>query len=80
MCLHESQWHESERVSTDRYFVIDKETETTTEYVNTLKAYSDEEYDDILKRAGFSNVSRHVSLTGVHEPDQAGLFVLVGEV
>jgi hypothetical protein len=59
--------------------VIDKETETTTEYVNTLKAYSNDEYDEILKSAGFSNISRHVSLTGVHEPDQAGLFVLDAE-
>lgn len=77
VCLHESQWHPQERASTDRYFVLEDGAARPCEYISTHQAYSDAEYEALLREAGFSTTRRHESLSGGWDPDQTGLFVIV---
>ena len=80
VCLHESQWHPDQRVSTDRYFVIESDAQAPIEYNSTHQAYSDEEYDELLKEAGFTSIQRHGSLSGTLDKDETGLFVIEAAV
>jgi hypothetical protein len=79
VCLRESAWHETECVSTDRYFVFEDGTPRVCEYVNTLRAYSDGDLEELLTLAGFDRVSRYPSLTGEEHDSQPGLSVYVAE-
>ena len=78
LCLHECHWHQHDQATTERYWIVDQETGLTETYVNTLQAYHKPQCEAILQEAGFK-VSSYPSLTGRSDPDQAGLFVLVGE-
>ena len=77
LCLHECHWHEPVKATTERYWVVDNITCEITEFVSTLQAYSLDECRSLLADAGFS-AAHHPSLTGQSDPDQAGLFVMVG--
>jgi SAM-dependent methyltransferase len=77
LCLRECAWHESHRATTERYYVAPLSGGELTSYVNTLQAYSNSEYDDMLRDAGFARVERHASLSGTAAEAHEGLFVLV---
>ena len=76
LCLRESAWSHTERAAVDRYFVWESEGCQPSEYVNTLKAYSEGEYRELLSAAGFAEPRRFHSLDG-DAPSQSDLFVLV---
>jgi cyclopropane fatty-acyl-phospholipid synthase-like methyltransferase len=77
LCLTESAWHSRERAATEQHFVVSLASGETTPYVNTLQAWSDEEYEALLRAAGFARVTRQPSLSGSAADADPSLFALV---
>ena len=75
--LEEHSWHADFHAATTRYFIIDATTGTVKRYASTSQAYTDADYDLLLKNAGFSEIQRFSSLAGTEEDRQEGLFVLM---
>lgn len=77
ICLRENYWFEDASAAVSRYFVIDVATGQVTTYQNTLQAYADESYEELMKEAGVGELRRADALSGNPE-DAGGLFVLFG--
>ncbi len=71
------QYHDESRTAIERYFVITLQSGEVAHYASTTQAYSDDEYDELLRDAGFLRVERHASLSGGPADDDAGMPVLV---
>jgi SAM-dependent methyltransferase len=75
LVLKESAWHPAERAATDRWLVVDAETAEVASYAATLEAWSDAEYEEAIRAAGFTHLERHPSLAGRTIRGQGELFV-----
>lgn len=65
--LEESFWDSERHTTTERYFVIDAENTTVTNYASSMQAYSDTEYRTMLVNAGFQIHARCGTLEGERE-------------
>jgi hypothetical protein len=54
--LHENFWDARTNTATRRYFVIDAILAQVTPYAQTMQAYQDAEYLDLITSVGFSEV------------------------
>jgi SAM-dependent methyltransferase len=76
LCLREHFWHAQMQAATTRYFAIELATAVVNRYAQTLQAYTQEEYRDLLAAAGFGvGITFHAGLAGEGPPDavQPGL-------
>jgi SAM-dependent methyltransferase len=64
LCLKESRWGADDHVATIRYFVVDAASAQVTRHVQSLQAYSDEEYRLLLSECHFEDVHILASLPG----------------
>ena len=77
LTLRECDWHQSECVATERYFVFHQDRACDV-YAQTTQAHSDEALEALFLRAGLEEVSRYSTLTGDDlEEDDPDLFGLV---
>jgi SAM-dependent methyltransferase len=76
LVLVESSWHPDLAASVRRYLVVTESGEVES-YSETLQAWREDEYDELLAEAGFADVRRFASLEGGQERADDGLFVLV---
>jgi len=76
VCLRENRWFEDANAAVSRYFVIDGAGRVAT-YQNTLQAYADDAYEELMREAGVHTPRRADALSGNAE-DAGGLFVLFG--
>ena len=76
LCLTESFWNEEERASTRRFLIVDAETSDVTRYAMSNEAYSDAEYEAMVRAAGFEDVELLPSLIGVEDESQPANLVL----
>jgi len=58
LLLHEAFWDEAQRVSTDRYFVVDADTGVVTRHAASQCAHLPEELIALLHAVGFTAVER----------------------
>lgn len=65
LVLQENSWDEAGNASTNRFCVIDGETAAVSNYSLSNEAYSDGEFEELLRTAGFNGVKRFPSLIGV---------------
>ena len=77
LCLKECAWHDESRTAIERYVVVTLQSSEVAHYASTTQAYSDDEYGELLRDAGFRRVERHASLSGESSDDDAGMLVLV---
>lgn len=75
--LDEHFWHEDCQAATTRHYVIDAGTGEVTRCAATMQAYTDEDYDALLKEAGFGSIQRVVSLSGQEEDAHEALLVIL---
>ncbi len=75
LLLSESFWDASLRVATQRTFVVDVETSATTKFVETMQAYTLDDYTAILREAGFNVRDSYAALPG--SPKAGDLIALV---
>ena len=73
--LSESYWDESARVATQRTFVVDVETAATTKYVETMQAYTVDDYTGLLHESGFNLRDSFAAMPG--SPEAGDLIALV---
>ena len=76
MLLHERFWDESSRTATERWYVIDAETEDVESYAMSVCSYDGDELASVLTSVGFERIVTHPSLTGDTATATPGLFVL----
>jgi len=77
--LEEHFWHADDHAATTRYYIVDAATAEVDRYASTSQAYTDDEFDELLTGAGFTNIRRLPSLSGTEADNQEGLLVLVAE-
>ena len=77
LALMECFWVEEHSVTINRYLIVDAATGDVTLHASTMQAYTNEEYEALLRGAGFSEVEFHDSLTGEEEGNEH-LMVIVG--
>ena len=75
--LKECAWHDESRTAIERYVVVTLQSSEVAHYASTTRAYSDDEYGELLGDAGFRRVECHASLSGGPADDDAGMLVLV---
>lgn len=69
LCLTEAFWHEKEKVATMRYYIVDAATSAVTMQASSTQAYTDKEYDALLRKAGFKEIIFHESFGDVEDDD-----------
>ena len=77
LCLEEHFWHAPLSVATTRYFILDLASGALTRHAQSFQAYTEVEYRDLLREAGFTAIAFHPALTGDPTPDDPGLGVIV---
>jgi SAM-dependent methyltransferase len=77
LVLREEFWNEETTTSTTRFMVIDASTGGVTQYALSNEAYSDEEFDDLLRSAAFGEMRRYPSLRGDASSESSDLPVIV---
>ena len=77
--LEERFWDAECRATITRHYIIDASTAEVMRHAETLQAYSEEEYQQLLTSAGLENVQRFASLTGDINAVQEDVFVLVAQ-
>ncbi len=75
LLLSESFWDDLLRVATQRTFVVDVETSATTKFVETMQAYTLEDYTNLLHEAGFGLRDSYSAMPG--SPEAGDLIALV---
>ncbi|MGV8078896.1 MAG: class I SAM-dependent methyltransferase [Syntrophales bacterium] len=71
LCLTESFWDADELATTQRFFVLDAETGAVSRHAMTTEAYTDEQFREMLTRAGFEDIRFYPSLTGVEVEEES---------
>lgn len=77
LVLQESFWDDESRASTTRFMVVDARTGAVDSYALSNEAYTDDELDKTLRRAGFGRVQRFASLRGTEAVEETDLPVVV---
>ncbi len=77
--LQECFWDEESQTTITRHYIIDAATAAVARHAETLQAYADAEYQQLLRSAGFDNIRRFSSLTGGTDSVQEDVFVLVAQ-
>lgn len=80
LCLSESFWDARNRSATQRFFIVDAENGEVSRHALTSEAYTDDQFRELLKHAGFEDIRFFPSLVGteVEEESQAANLVVLG--
>jgi len=81
LCLTESFWNSGSQSTTQRFFIVDAETGGVTRHALTTEAYTNQQFEDLLREAGFADIRFFPSLIGVEveEESQSANLVIVGK-
>ena len=78
LVLTESFWDEEHKATINRYIIVDAASAEATLHADTMKSYTQEEYEALLRDAGFTEIETHPSLTGDEEDRNEHLMVVLG--
>lgn len=76
LVLTEHFWDAPANVATIRHFAVEAATGNVIRYAQSMQAYSNKEYNDLLTEGGFDEIEFIPSMSGMPDPDQEGLFVI----
>jgi len=77
LCLRESCWDPSQRTTTERYLIVDAQTGVATQHGATMQAYSNSEYQSLLRECGFAGVDFRPSLSRAPEDTDDRLMAIL---
>ena len=77
--LRESFWDDSSCTATTRWWIVEASTARVTRHAQTMQAYSDVGYAELLRDAGFEQRGRHASLADEQANGAGGLFALTAD-
>ena len=69
LCLSESFWDDERKVASTRHLIVDAQTGAVSQQSESMQAYTDDEYGEILEEAGFERVRFHSSFGKVEDDD-----------
>lgn len=75
--LIESFWHAAQAVATERFYVVDAETNEITRHSISTQAYTDEQYRGLVQAAGFADIRFYPSLIGRTDERQPDFIAIV---
>jgi len=78
LVLTESFWDQEHRATINRHIVVDAASAEATLHGDTMQAYTDEEYEALLRDAGFTEIETHPSLTDDEIDRNQHLMVVLG--
>ncbi len=76
MVLTEHFWYPDKAVSVNRHFVIDAASSEVKVHADAMVAYTNEQYEELFREAGFSKVDFHRTLTGENVNNDGHLMVI----
>lgn len=79
ICLKETFWDVDNNATTIRYFVIDASTGNVTRYAQSIQAYTDEQYQFLLRACEFDDVTFYPSLLGSTDPLHEDFITIVSQ-
>ena len=79
ICLEEGFWDAQSSTATKRWFIIDASTGDLARYAATYQAYTEQEYDGLLKECGFEAIDFYDSLGEIKEESQNDLIAIVAK-
>jgi SAM-dependent methyltransferase len=77
LCLMEHTWDEDRSVCTTRHYIVDATTAEVTRHAASYQAYTDAQYDTLLRAHGFGDLAHYPSLTGQVDETQRQLIAVV---
>jgi SAM-dependent methyltransferase len=80
LCLSESFWDSERQSATQRFFIVDADTNEVTRHALTNEAYTDGQFHELLTQAGFRDIRFYPSLVGVEveEDGQSAFLAITG--
>ena len=69
LCLTEHLWDDAQNIATVRHAIIDAESGKVSVQASNMQAYTDDEYEQILLKAGFDEIVFHPSFGEVEDDD-----------
>lgn len=69
--LDDAYWHENTKTSVERHYVVDASSGEVNLYGTTMQAYSQDEYVELLREAGYSSIEWRSDWPNVHEGELA---------
>ncbi len=79
LILFENTWNETRKAANTRYYIIDSETAELTHFMESLQAYTNEEYERLLRETGFANVQVYPSLGEAMDEYEYGLQAITAQ-
>jgi SAM-dependent methyltransferase len=76
LCLKENFWHAAPKVAVERYYVLDAASGDVSRYTQSIQAYENEAYTQLLQGIGYTDIHIYPSLTGATEPTDNNLLVI----
>jgi cyclopropane fatty-acyl-phospholipid synthase-like methyltransferase len=76
LVLEEYFWDDTQHSMTTRFFVVDANTGNVIRYAQSMQAYTDEGYRNLLAESGFTNICFYPALTGTPDPQQEWLIAI----
>jgi hypothetical protein len=77
LCLQENFWDIARSVATQRYFIVDAQAGQVTRFAASIQAYTQDQYQDMLKDCGFRDSMIYPSLSGEVDPAQSDLLAIL---
>lgn len=78
--LQESAWDEATRTTAMRWWIVDAATAQVTRHAQTVQAYDEAGYEQLLVDAGFDDVRFHPSLTGDDRIGEDDFFAITAQL
>ena len=76
LVLTENFWDEKQSAATIRHHVVDAASGNVIRYAQSMQAYTNEEYRNLLAGTGFDEIRFYPSLTGIPDPEQEYLIAI----
>lgn len=68
-CLIENFWHEDDQATSVRYYIVDAATGEVSKQAWSMQAYTEDDYEAILRAAGFNEIIFHDSFGDAEDDD-----------
>lgn len=77
LVLEEYFWDPDDRVTTNRYFIIDASSGNVIRYAQSVQAYTSQDYKALLENCGYAGIRFYPSLTGEPDHRQTALLAIL---
>jgi SAM-dependent methyltransferase len=77
LCLMEPFWDDGQSVAIERFYIVDAASGEVRRYSASTQAYTEDEFREMLRNAGFIKIEMFPSLLGKEDSSERELFVLI---